>query len=72
MPYARKLVSDLEAIAARTGMRELLVRAYVHRHRLGDPTAEAAAMLAADIDSPLLRELVVAQTGAGPFPPVAA
>lgn len=72
LPHARKLVSDLEAIAARTGMRELLVRAYVHRHRLGDPTAEAAAMLAADIDSPLLRELVMEQTGAGPFPPVAA
>lgn len=72
LPNAGKLVSDLEAIAGRTGMRELLARAYLHRHRLGEPTAAVATMLASEIDSPVLHELVMEETGAGAFPLVAA
>lgn len=63
LPNARSLVSDLEGIAGRTGMRELLVRAYLHRQAMGDATDEAAAMLAADIDSTVLQDLVSQQTG---------
>jgi hypothetical protein len=40
-------------------MRELVVRAQLHRHRLGDGSALAAArMLAADIDNPALADLL--------------
>jgi hypothetical protein len=51
--------NDLERIAAITGMREFVARAYVHRARLGDAGAiDAARVLAEDIDNRLLRELV--------------
>lgn len=54
-PEARTWIADLEALAARTGMRELLARAYLHRARLGDPDAAAAAVvLLAEIDNPAL------------------
>ena len=50
--------------ASRTGMRELTVRAMLHEAASGvRGDAEAAAMLAADIDNPLLAPLVA---GAGP------
>ena len=40
-------------------MRELVVRAHLHRSRLGDPSALATArMLAADIDNPVLDPLL--------------
>ena len=64
LPHARKWVTDLESLAGRTGMRELLTKAYLLRHRLGDDTAEAAALLAAEIENPLLHEQVRAATGA--------
>jgi len=61
-PEAVRWVADLEALATRTGMRELVVRAYVHRGRLGDRTAaEAARVLAAEVDNP-----AVLSVGAGP------
>lgn len=42
-------------MAARTGMRELLVRAMLHRAHLGASDAlEVAATLMADIDNPAL------------------
>lgn len=63
LPQARTWVTDLESLASRTGMRELLVRAYLHRHDLGDDTGEAATMLAAQIDNPLLHEMVGQATG---------
>jgi uncharacterized membrane-anchored protein len=54
-PEARRWVADLEALATRTGMRELAVRAYLHRARLGDRGgADAARVLAADVDNPAL------------------
>lgn len=52
-PEAARWVADLEALATRTGMRELVARAYLHRGRLGDPgAAEAALVLAAEVDNP--------------------
>jgi hypothetical protein len=52
-PDAARWVADLEGLAARTGMRELAARAYVHRSRLGDPAAASAArVLAAEVDNP--------------------
>jgi DNA-binding SARP family transcriptional activator len=50
---ADRWVSDLEAVAARTGMNELLVRAQLHRAALGLAGArESAAVFAARIDNP--------------------
>ena len=54
-PDAGECVSALEARAARGGMRELVVRAALHRAALGDRTGlEAARGLAEAIDNPLL------------------
>ena len=54
-PEAARWIADLEALAARTGMREMVARAYLHRGRLGDPAAaEAARVLAAEVDNPAL------------------
>jgi hypothetical protein len=56
---ARRLVDTLAALAARSDMRELVVRAQLHRGRLGDPAALASArMLAAGIDNPALTPLL--------------
>ena len=52
-PEAARWVADLEALATRTGMRELVARAYLHRGHLGDrAAAEAALVLAAEVDNP--------------------
>ena len=60
-PSAATWVDRLAEVAARSGMRELVVRAHVHGARLGRPgEAEAAVLAAADIDNPLLAELVAA------------
>lgn len=49
-------VDDLEALATRTGMREFVARAYAHRGRLGSKdAAEAARVLAAEVDNPALQ-----------------
>lgn len=56
---AAPLVTTLGALAARGQMRELVVRAHLHRHRLGDSTALAAArLLAVDVDNPALGDLL--------------
>jgi DNA-binding SARP family transcriptional activator len=56
---ARALAEDLLTLAARTGMRELVVRAQVHLGRLGvEGMRESARLLAADIDNPLLDRLL--------------
>jgi DNA-binding SARP family transcriptional activator/Tfp pilus assembly protein PilF len=48
-------IAALESLAARTGMRELAVRAYLHRGRRGDAGArEAGRLLAVDIVNPAL------------------
>ena len=52
-------IDELEAIAARRGIRELLLRATVYRARLGEPGAlDAARSLAAQIDNPALGTLL--------------
>jgi hypothetical protein len=58
---AGRLVQALASLAARDGMRELVVRAHLHRARLGDPAAfEAARLLAEGVDNPALLRLVEA------------
>jgi hypothetical protein len=55
LPEAGQLIEGLEALSARTGMRELLARAYRHRDSMGDRTAvEALRVLGAEIENPAL------------------
>lgn len=55
LPQGRAWVTDLETLAARTGMNEMLVRAQLHRAALGDVQAGDAARLFADrIDNPAI------------------
>jgi DNA-binding SARP family transcriptional activator/predicted negative regulator of RcsB-dependent stress response len=57
LPAAPRWVDDLARLADGRGMRELAVRAYLHRARLGDESAMTAARLAAaSIDNPTLLE----------------
>jgi tetratricopeptide (TPR) repeat protein len=52
-------VQELEAIAARRGVRELLLRATVYRARLGEPGAlDAAYSLGAQLDNPALEKVL--------------
>jgi DNA-binding SARP family transcriptional activator len=56
---AAGLVAGLADTAARAGLRELVVRARLHAHRLGERGAlEAARRLAAEIDNPALESAV--------------
>jgi DNA-binding SARP family transcriptional activator len=56
---ARRLVDALWSLAACCDLRELVVRAHVHRYRLGDGAAlNAARLLAANIDNPALSPLL--------------
>jgi DNA-binding SARP family transcriptional activator len=58
-PEAERYVDALEGLAERCGLRELVVRAHVHRAGLGDQRSlDAAQLLAADIDNPALTALV--------------
>lgn len=60
-PSASAWVQDLEAIAGRSEMRELLARSYLHRHALGDPDALTVARnLAAQIENPALAAAIPA------------
>jgi DNA-binding SARP family transcriptional activator len=55
-------VDELETLASRHGMRELLARAAMHRARLGEPGAlEAAQVLAGLVDNPALTSLLTAR-----------
>jgi hypothetical protein len=55
----RPLLAHLTALAARCDLRELVVRAELHRVRLGDATALASArLLSANIDNPALTRLL--------------
>ena len=54
-PDARERVAELERLAARGDYRELVVRAALHRARLGEPGGIDAARLLGDaIDNPVL------------------
>ncbi|HEY9817965.1 MAG TPA: BTAD domain-containing putative transcriptional regulator, partial [Candidatus Obscuribacterales bacterium] len=56
---APRWIADLESLAARCGMSELVVRALLHKARLGEPGAfETARDLATAIDNPLLHDTV--------------
>lgn len=56
---AGRWVSDLESVAARSGMREMLVRAQLHRAQLGDTgAADSARLFAADVDNPAVLNMV--------------
>ena len=56
--------NELDALAARTGMRELSVRALIHRSRYeGDALLESARLLAADIDNPRLTRALTRPSG---------
>jgi len=58
-PRTRAWADEMLDRAARSGMRELTVRAMLHKAALGDPgEAQAAAILAADIENPELTRLV--------------
>jgi hypothetical protein len=62
---ASTTVDRLAALAERCGLRELAVRAHLHRAQLGDPaSAETARVLAAEIDNPELAELLAAPINA--------
>ena len=59
---APRWIDELEAISARRGIRELLLRATIYRARLGEPGAfEAAQSLAAQIDNPALDGLLAVE-----------
>jgi DNA-binding SARP family transcriptional activator len=52
-------IDQLEAMAARRGMRELLLRAAIYRARVGEPGAlDAAGLLAEQIDNPATEKLI--------------
>ena len=60
-PETGQWAETMRDLASRTGMRELTARAMLHAAALGSPgDADAAALLAADIDNPELRVLVAA------------
>jgi DNA-binding SARP family transcriptional activator len=55
---AKTWINDMESLAGRTGMRELLARAFLHRGHLGDDAAlETATLLLEGIDNPALHDL---------------
>ena len=63
-PETSRWVDDLRRLASRTGMRELVVRSLVHGAALGqEGDAEAAALLARDVDNPALRGLLAGAGG---------
>ncbi|WP_457281510.1 BTAD domain-containing putative transcriptional regulator [Polaromonas sp. P5_D5] len=58
MPQASAWINEMQDLAARSGMRELTVRARLHRAALGDNASAAAAkLLAGQIDNPALHTL---------------
>jgi hypothetical protein len=58
-PDALALAHELLDLAARSGMRELVVRAQLHLARLGvEGMHESALLLARDIDNPVLQPLL--------------
>jgi DNA-binding SARP family transcriptional activator len=60
-------IDELEATAARRGIRELLLRAAMYRSRIGDPGAVSVARsLAAEIDNPALAGLLDASPTSWP------
>ena len=64
-PDPVEIVNALKALAGRTGMRELAVRAHLHDARLGAEGAlDAARLLGTEIDNPALKQLLGASVPA--------
>lgn len=54
---AARWIEDLESLAARTGMREFVVKSHLHHHHRGDSSALAVArLLAGQVANPALHE----------------
>lgn len=63
-PDTRTWVDTMQALASRTGMKELTVRSLLHGAALDNPgDAAAARLLAVGIDNPALDRLVAARVG---------
>lgn len=61
---AQPMIDRLIELAGRASMRDLLVRAHLHRARTGSRQALAAARaLAAEVDDPALRNRIHAESG---------
>jgi DNA-binding SARP family transcriptional activator len=59
LPQAAARIRELQDLASRSGMRELTVRAGLHREALGDSASGTAArLLARQIDNPALHRLL--------------
>lgn len=59
LPQARAWADELMALVAGAGMREMVVRAYLHQSKAGLRSANAAALvLASEIDNPQLQAMV--------------
>jgi hypothetical protein len=59
LPEATIWTDELQAIAARSGMREFSIRALMHRAALGDPSSGTAAkLLMREVDNPLLHSQI--------------
>ncbi|HEV8314343.1 MAG TPA: BTAD domain-containing putative transcriptional regulator [Burkholderiaceae bacterium] len=59
LPQASAWIDDLHGLAARSGMRELTARSYLHRAALGDGASGIAArLLVHEIDNPALCAVV--------------
>jgi hypothetical protein len=57
LEIAGRAVTELETLASRHGMRELIATAATLRARMGEPGAiDTATLISAEIDSPALRE----------------
>jgi len=70
MPHAPAWIDQLQALADERGMREMTVRAHLHRAALGDATSGAAArLLAADIDNPRLHAACGVESSVAQSPP---
>jgi DNA-binding SARP family transcriptional activator len=66
MPQAPAWIAELQLLAARTGMREFMARALIHRGALGDvASAAAATALVLEIDNPALRRMAARQGSPG-------
>ncbi|WP_100501148.1 AfsR/SARP family transcriptional regulator [Geodermatophilus chilensis] len=61
---AQPMIDRLIELAGRASMRDLLVRAHLHRARTGSrPALAAARALAAEVDDPALRTRIHAESG---------
>lgn len=58
-PMAGRWIDELEMIAGRSDMRELLAHAYIYKARLGDRQAwDVATVLGAEVDNPALHRIL--------------